>query len=91
MLLKCAEIIKQLRNTMPFNTKLTAELNVLMQFNLMNEQDGIKVHHEAPEETIEAAKRLHGKGLITQHDGGYLTDLGRKAAEHTQDLSTILK
>jgi len=76
---------------MPFNTELTAELNLLMQFNLQNEQDGIKVHHDATEEAIAAAGRLHHKGLITQYDGGYLTDLGRKAAEHTQDLSTILK
>ncbi|MCK5917580.1 MAG: TIGR02647 family protein [Cocleimonas sp.] len=76
---------------MPFNTELTSELNVLMQFNLKNEQDGIKVHHEAPDATIAAAKRLFSKGLITQNDGGYLTDLGRKAAEHTQDLNTILK
>ena len=75
---------------MPYNIELTAELNLLMQFNLKNEQDGIKVHHEAPEHTIAAAKRLFDKGLITQDDGGYLTDLGRKAAEHTQDLNTIL-
>jgi len=33
---------------------------------------------------------LHEKGLITQVDGGYLTDLGRKAAEHSQALTTIL-
>jgi uncharacterized protein (TIGR02647 family) len=76
---------------MPFNTKLSTELNVLMRFNLMNEQDGIKIHHNAPKEIIEAAKRLYDKGLITQHDGGYLTNLGRKAAEHTQSLNTILK
>jgi uncharacterized protein (TIGR02647 family) len=85
------ELFNSTRNTMPFNTELTSELNVLMQFNLFNEQDGIKVHHEAPEETIAATKRLFTKGLITQDDGGYLTDLGRKAAEHTQDLKTILK
>ena len=76
---------------MPFNTELTSELNILMQFNLLNEQDGIKVHREAPEETIAATKRLFAKGLITQDDGGYLTDLGRKAAEYTQDLNAILK
>lgn len=76
---------------MPFNTELTAELNLLMQFNLMNEQDGIKIHHNAANETIAAAGRLHTKGLITQGDGGYLTDLGRKAAEHTQGLNTILR
>ena len=76
---------------MPYTTELTAELNLLMQFNLKNEQDGIKVHNEAPQETIAAAKRLFEKGLISQADGGYLTALGRKAAEHTQDLNTIIK
>jgi uncharacterized protein (TIGR02647 family) len=75
---------------MPFTTELTAELNLLMQFNLKNEQDGIKIHNEATDATILAAKRLHEKGLITLDDGGYLTDLGRKAAEHTQGLNTIL-
>lgn len=75
---------------MPFNTTLTDELNLLTQFNLKNEQDGIKIHHEAASEMIEAAKRLHEKGLITRADGGYLTDLGRKAAEHTEALITIL-
>ena len=76
---------------MAFNKDLTHELNLLSQFNLANEQDGIKIHHDAAAELISAAQTLHGKGLITQEDGGYLTDLGRKAAEHTQALSFILK
>ena len=76
---------------MKFNDELTAEINLLVQYNLKNEQDGIKIHHEAPAELIAAAQRLHDKGLTSQHDGGYLTDLGRKAAEHAQDLSMILK
>ena len=75
---------------MPFDTNLTDELNLLTQFNLKNEQDGIKVHNDAAAELIAAAERLHGKGLITQVDGGYLTDLGRKAAEHSQALTSIL-
>jgi len=75
---------------MPFDTNLTDELNLLTQFNLKNEQDGIKVHNDAAAELIAAAQRLHGKGLITQVDGGYLTDLGRKAAEHSQALTSIL-
>ena len=75
---------------MPFDTELTEELNVLTQFNLLNEQDGIKIHHNAASEIIAAAERLHNKGLITQKDGGYLTDLGRKAAEHSQALTTLL-
>ena len=75
---------------MPFDTNLTDELNLLTQFNLRNEQDGIKVHNDAAAELIAAAERLHNKGLITQVDGGYLTDLGRKAAEHSQALTSIL-
>jgi uncharacterized protein (TIGR02647 family) len=39
---------------------------------------------------IEAAKRLFDKGLTTQDDGGYLTDLGIEVAEHTQRMLTIL-
>ncbi len=75
---------------MPFDTNLTDELNVLTQFNLKNEQDGIKIHHTAASEIIAAAERLHSKGLITRKDGGYLTDIGRKAAEHSQALTIIL-
>jgi len=76
---------------MIFDNNLTAELNLLTQFNLKNEQDGIKVHHEASPDVVAAAERLYDKSLISQKDGGYLTDLGRKAAEHVEALSTILK
>jgi len=79
------------RIIMVFTAELIEEVNLLTQYNLKNEQDGIKVHHEAAAELIAAAKRLHEKGIVSQHDGGYLTDLGRKAAEHAQDLSLILK
>ena len=79
------------KETMIFDTDLQSELNVLTQFNLKNEQDGIKIHHEAAPEMLSAVARLHDKGIVTQADGGYLTDLGRKAAEHAQDVFTILK
>ncbi len=75
---------------MTFNSELTEELNLLTQFNLKNEQDGIKVHNDARAELVAAAERLHDKGLTTQKDGGYLTDLGRKAAEHSQALTTLI-
>ena len=74
-----------------FDSKQTSKLNVLTQFNLKNEQDGIKIHHEADPELIAAAQDLYDKGLLTSHDGGYLTDLGRKAAEHVDSLKMILK
>ncbi len=76
---------------MIFTAELVDEINLLSQFNLKNEQDGIKVHHEAAPELIGAAQRLYDKGIISKHDGGYLTDLGRKAATHAQDLQIILK
>ena len=39
---------------------------------------------------VEAARRLYKKGLITQVDGGYLTDLGFEAMEHALKLLGIL-
>ena len=69
-----------------------AQINLLSQFNLANSLEGLKVHsHDAPEQTITAAARLHDKGLITQRDGGFLTSLGLDAAEHSQSLLTILR
>lgn len=68
------------------------EINLLGQFNLANTLEGLKIHsHEAPEQTVAAAKRLHEKGLVTQTDGGYLTSLGIEAAAHCQALLIILR
>jgi uncharacterized protein (TIGR02647 family) len=39
---------------------------------------------------IAAAQRLFSKGIITQHDGGYLTQLGQEAAQQLLSLKTIL-
>ena len=44
----------------------------------------------ADAEVIAAVQRLHAKGLITQIDGGYLTSLGRDAAEHAQTTLGLL-
>jgi len=76
---------------MPFNQPITAELNILAMFNLNTTQEGVKVHSSATPEVVAAAQRLFDKGLITQTDGGYLTDLGRTAAQHAQDLLMIVK
>jgi len=75
---------------MSYSAERVAELNVLCQFNLENLQEGLKVHHSADAATIAAFERLHQKGLTSQPDGGYLTSLGRDAAEHAQTLLTIL-
>lgn len=76
---------------MRLNDQLAAEIGFLSLFNLASHQEGIKVHGNAEPAMIEAAKRLFDKGLISQDDGGYLTDLGIEAAEHAEKLLTILK
>jgi uncharacterized protein (TIGR02647 family) len=75
---------------MPYSPEQIHELDVLIRYKLDSTFQGIKVHKTASPETIEAVKRLYQKGLITQIDGGYLTELGIKAAEHAQSLLLML-
>ncbi len=75
---------------MPYTTDLVHELNTLVRFDLDTGQHGIKVHKTADAEVIAAVQRLHAKGLVTQADGGYLTSLGREAAEHAQVMLGFL-
>lgn len=75
---------------MSFTPDLIAELEVLALFNLDSTQEGIKVHSNASPDLIGAARRLHGKQLLSQPDGGYLTSLGIDAAQSAQQLLTIL-
>lgn len=75
---------------MSFSPELIAELELLAMYNLSNTQEGLKVHNNAASRNQCAITRLHEKGLVSQADGGYLTGLGRDAAEHAQALLTIL-
>lgn len=76
---------------MPFSPDQIAELNLLSFFSSSSSQEGIKVHqHSADTEAVAAAERLYRKGLITQHDGGYLTSRGCEAVEQTQKLQAML-
>lgn len=75
---------------MPYTMDLVQELNTLIRFDLATSQQGIKIHKTADADVIEATRRLHAKGLLTQTDGGYLTGLGRDVAEHAQAALTIL-
>ncbi|TRZ55783.1 MAG: TIGR02647 family protein [Rhodocyclaceae bacterium] len=75
---------------MPYTPDLVHELNTLMLFDLATNQQGVKVHKTADAAVIAATQRLHGKGLLTLADGGYLTSLGREAAEHAQAALSIL-
>jgi uncharacterized protein (TIGR02647 family) len=75
---------------MPYTPDLVHELNTLIRFDLETSRQGIKVHKNADPDVIAATQRLHAKGLLTLVDGGYLTGLGRDAAEHAQAALTIL-
>lgn len=75
---------------MSYTPELVAELEILVLFPLDSTKEGLKVHQTAAPTAIAAAKRLHAKGLIDQPDGGYLTSLGRDAAEQAQTLLIIL-
>ena len=75
---------------MPFNQERVDELNVMVKFSLSSMQEGIKVHTDAEPSIIAATQRLHDKGILSQADGGYLTDLGLEAAELADKLLSIL-
>ena len=75
---------------MHYTKEEVAELNILIFYSRDTTSQGIKVHSNADAEKIAAVQRLYDKGLITQKDGGYLTDLGIKAAEHAQALILML-
>ncbi len=74
-----------------YNLQHIEELNILARYNLKTTQEGLKIHSSAEPEVIAAVQRLFDKALISQADGGYLTELGRKAAEHAQDLLLIIE
>ena len=76
---------------MHYTKEQIAEMEILIHYSLEKTQQGIKVHSNANEEQIDAVERLFDKGLVTQKDGGYLTDIGRKAAEHAQALILMLE
>jgi len=75
---------------MPVTAELNAEIKILNLYNLDSQMEGLKVHKDADNETRAAIARLHEKGLLTQNDGGYLTDLGVHCAEHIQTAMRIL-
>lgn len=75
---------------MHYSKEHLAELDILIQYSLDSTQQGLKIHSSASDENIDAIERLFDKGLVTATDGGYLTELGRKAAEHAQALILML-
>ncbi len=76
---------------MKLDQEFLEEMAILSLFNEHTQQEGIKVHeHKASEQDLSATKRLFEKGVVTQSDGGYLTNLGKEAVDHLSDLSKML-
>ena len=65
-------------------------LNLLLQFDSSTLDRGIKVHSNARGEVIAACQALFDRGLVSQPDGGYLTDAGVEALAHAQSLAGLL-
>ena len=76
---------------MSLTPDLLNELEILNLFDLNSTQGGLKIHQEAGDKKVYAAQRLFDKGIISQNDGGYLTDRGVEAAEHVQVLVKMLQ
>ncbi|WP_026377309.1 TIGR02647 family protein [Aestuariibacter salexigens] len=75
---------------MSFTKAMWDELNLILKFPQSSMMQGIKIHHDADSDVIKAAERLFDKGIITQPDGGYLTDLGHDLVEHASRLESAL-
>lgn len=76
---------------MHYTPELVEELNILVRYKLDTMQEGIKVHKStAAPEIVAATECLYRKGLITQQDGGYLTNMGHEAVEMAQTLFNLL-
>jgi len=76
---------------MSLTAELLDELELLNLFDLSSTQGGLKIHQDAGDKKVDAAQRLFDKGIISQTDGGYLTDRGVETAEHVQILVKMLQ
>ena len=75
---------------MTLNQPLLDEINLLLSFPNHSMMQGLKIHSNAEPQMIQAAKRLHQKGIIDQVDGGYLTELGQDLYDHARKLQYAL-
>ncbi len=75
---------------MTFTNELTEELNLILKFPHKSLMQGLKVHNDADPSMVSAAQRLFNKGIVSQPDGGYLTNLGHDLAEHAAVIQSAL-
>ena len=66
------------------------EMKLLAKFPVKSQLEGLKIHNDANPGIINAAKSLFEKGLISQPDGGYLTDSGLETVDHLNHVLATL-
>ena len=71
---------------MNLNPELIEELSLLQRISLNSTAEGIKIAATGDPAVVAAAERLFEKGIISDLDGGHLTDSGRDAVEHMNRL-----
>ena len=69
---------------------LFEEMKLLAKFPVESHMEGLKIHNNADSALIIAAKSLFNKGMISQVDGGYLTDGGRQMVEQLHNVLDTL-
>jgi len=69
---------------------LFEEMKLLAKFPEKSQLEGIKIRHDANTGMIDAANSLFNKGLISQPDGGYLTDSGLETVNHLHHILVTL-
>ena len=74
---------------MHLDPELIDEINLLRRFG-MGGPVAMDVHDNPDPAVTAAAARMHEKGLITEADGGKLTDSGREAVQHLDSLLNLL-
>ena len=74
---------------MHIDPELIDELALLRRFS-MGGPVAMDVHDNPDPAIVAAAERMHDKGLITEPDGGQLTESGREAIEHMEKLFNLL-
>ncbi len=74
---------------MHIDPELIDELTLLRRFS-MGGPVAMDVHDNPDPAIVAAAARMFDKGLITEPDGGQLTDNGRAAIEHMERLFNLL-
>ena len=73
-----------------YSDTLFEEMKLLAKFPTQSQLEGIKIHNDATSGVINAAKSLFDKGLISQTDGGYLTDSGIETVDNLHRVLATL-